>query len=131
MRLIIAGGRDFNDAALMLKHLIIATEGIEAKDITVISGLAKGADLLGLQTARANGINVEEYPVNWTDMKRPCVVRFNKHGAYNALAGMNRNKTMGYMATHLIAFWDGKSTGTKDMINFMKSLGKPVYVVNY
>lgn len=36
---------------------------------------------------------------------------------------------MGDYADYLIAFWDGKSSGTKDMINYMQQLGKNGKVV--
>lgn len=36
---------------------------------------------------------------------------------------------MGDYADELIAFWDGKSTGTKDMIEYMQKLKKPVEVI--
>ena len=36
---------------------------------------------------------------------------------------------MGDFADILLAIWDGKSRGTKQMIDYMKSLGKPVHVV--
>ena len=38
---------------------------------------------------------------------------------------------MGDYADYLVAFWDGKSRGTKDMINYMKGLGKHGKVVLY
>lgn len=44
---------------------------------------------------------------------------------------MDRNHAMGNTATHLIAFWDNKSRGTKDMVNYMTKLGKPVKVFEY
>jgi hypothetical protein len=36
---------------------------------------------------------------------------------------------MGVNGTHLIAFWDGKSRGTKNMIETMKKMNKPVRVI--
>jgi hypothetical protein len=38
---------------------------------------------------------------------------------------------MGNYADFLVAFWDGKSTGTQDMISFMKRIGKHGRVVKY
>ena len=35
----------------------------------------------------------------------------------NKRAGMVRNGIMADLATHLLAFWDGESPGTKDMIS--------------
>ena len=35
------------------------------------------------------------------------------------------------IATHLIAFWDGKSSGTKHMIDIAQEKGIPIWVFNY
>ena len=129
MRLIVAGGRDFSDKKLMQEALNDYT--FDTTSLEIVSGTAKGADSLGAQLARANNIPVKEFPADWQDMSEPCVKRFNGYGTYNALAGMKRNHQMGDYATHLIAFWDGKSTGTKDMIEYMRSLNKPFKVIGY
>ena len=44
---------------------------------------------------------------------------------------MIRNGEMAEYADMLIAFWDGKSVGTQDMINKMKKLGKEVKIIYY
>lgn len=128
MKVIIAGGRDFNNLPLMQSSLTEILGLVE--DLEVVSGLAKGADMMGKQLAEANGIPVKEFPANWQDMSEPCVPRWNQYGEYNALAGMKRNKEMGDYADILIAFSNG-SSGTQDMINYMNQLNKPVYVIGY
>lgn len=132
-KIIIAGGRKFNDRALMIKALNEVGEklNLEAADITIVCGMAEGADLLGYSLAKENGIACIEFPADWQDMSEPCVVKTNKRGTYNALAGMKRNHAMGDHADILIAFWDGKSSGTLDMINYMFSLEKPIYTYRY
>jgi hypothetical protein len=42
-----------------------------------------------------------------------------------------RNAEMAQFADGLLAFWDGESRGTDNMIQQMKRLGKPVKVVRY
>ena len=79
--------------------------------------MAAGADLLAYYFAVKNNVVAYKFPVDW-----------NKHGKS---AGMIRNKQMGDFADGLLAFWDGKSRGTKQMIEYMHSLGKPVHVVHY
>lgn len=81
-----------------------------------IAGLARGADALGAKFARAH-CQLYEFPADWD--------------RYGKRAGFMRNEQMGHFADGLIAFWDGKSRGTKHMIDFMKSLGKPVHIVMY
>ena len=47
------------------------------------------------------------------------------------IAGFLRNEDMLSIATHLIAFWDGKSNGTKHMIEIAQKKGIPVWIFNY
>ena len=83
----------------------------------VISGGARGADILGERWARENHVPVTKFPAEW---------RVN--GIYNPSAGFERNSRMAKNAEALIAVWDGKSRGTCHMINKMRSLDKKVYV---
>ena len=79
----------------------------------VLCGECRGADLLGKRFAEENGIPVESFPAEW---KR-----------YGRAAGAKRNKQMAENADTLIAFWDGESKGTKNMIDLMN--GKTVHVI--
>lgn len=117
-KLIVAGSRDFNDYAL-LTRVLFAMSDVELADksISIVSGMARGADALGHHFAKQHGIQVYEYPANWNQ--------------YGKRAGYVRNEQMGLVSDALIAFWDGKSNGTNHMINFMKSLNKPVTVIKY
>lgn len=81
----------------------------------VFSGQAAGVDTLGELWAMDNGIPVDHYPAKW---RRP-------NGGINKGAGFDRNRMMASDADCLIAFWDGKSNGTKHMIDEMKRHGKP------
>ena len=113
MKLIIAGSRDFNDYFLMCKS--IASLGFKVDE--VVSGGARGADSLGEKWAFEHLVPVRYFPAHWTKEGRA--------------AGINRNHKMGDYADYLIAFWDGKSTGTLDMITYMQQLGKPVEVIKF
>jgi hypothetical protein len=59
----------------------------------------------------------------------------DKHPAdWNALgngAGKFRNRKMAGVADALVAFWDGSSPGTKDMIAVARDKGLAVRVVLY
>jgi len=74
-----------------------------------------GADRLGEQWASKHGIPVKQFPAQW-----------RKHGHS---AGYKRNETMADNADALIALWDGKSRGTKHMIDIARRKGLPVYVL--
>lgn len=115
-KLIIAGGRDFCNYEL-LKTAVNTYANSKQNKVSIVSGMAKGADALGYRLAEEYNIKVYEFPANW-----------NKHGKR---AGFVRNEEMGNFADSLIAFWDGKSRGTKHMIDFMKQLNKPVTVIPY
>jgi hypothetical protein len=62
-----------------------------------------------------NGILVKKFPADWD--------------RYGKSAGPVRNGQMARYAQRLIAFWDGKSTGTKNMIDQAKANGLSVTVI--
>lgn len=129
---IIAGGRNFNDSNLVRTTLLSLVEsGWLSPDPVILSGLASGADTIAIEMANEFNLELWKYPAKWTDMSEPCVIGHNQYGTYNMLAGHKRNGEMANDACTLIAFWDGKSRGTKDMIDKMTSLGKRVHTVKY
>ena len=89
--------------------------------IVVVSGTARGADQLGEAWARARGHAIEQFPADWENLGRS--------------AGYRRNVEM--VATlkerdAVVAFWDGKSKGTKHTIDIASALpGIKVIVVRY
>ena len=117
-KIIIAGGRDFMDYNLLKKkaNKILQEKRVSHK-IVIISGCARGADTLGLRYASENAFDVEEYPANWDK--------------YGKKAGYMRNVEMAENADALIAFWDGKSKGTKHMIDIATERNLPIRVIRY
>lgn len=116
MTLIIAGGRDFTDYDLLRRktdHLLSNT----AEPIEIVSGGAKGADLLGERYASERGYPVKRFPADWDK--------------YGKRAGPIRNRQMAEYATHCVCFWDGVSRGTKNMIDQCKELGLSYRVITY
>lgn len=97
MKIIVAGSRDFTDYSLLDREL--SNLNIDC----VITGLARGADLLGKKWAELNNKKILEFPAEWDK--------------YGKSAGYKRNAQMLKEADFLIAFWDGKSKGTKNMID--------------
>lgn len=131
-RIVIAGGRDFNDYDLLQeKCLKLLTN--KMPNVIVVSGGAKGADSLGERFAREHNLEVERFLADWDNVEGPaCILKYTSQGKpYNAIAGHLRNKKMGDATDAGIIFWDGKSSGSKDMVNVMKILEKPYRVVNY
>ena len=133
-KILIAGGRDFIDFARVERDFIDLTSPYERKEITIISGMATGADNLGVEIANLHGVKLEEYPADWEDLAaRPCVIRTNWGGKYNLLAGIARNQRMidEGKPDLVLVYWDGKSKGSRDMINRTKKAGVKLIVESY
>ena len=114
MKIIVAGGRDFDNYKFLCERLDFLFQNIHP---TIICGEAKGADSLGKRYAQEKGLETMSFPAQWDK--------------YGKSAGYRRNEEMGAVADALVAFWDGKSKGTKHMIDYMLKLGKKVKVVRY
>jgi hypothetical protein len=126
MRMIIAGGRDFEDYSLLkqkcrevLKELLTA----DSSSVEIVSGGARGADRLGETFARDYSFNLKVFKADWDRLGK--------------IAGFVRNEQMAVYASEdhdlgvLIAFWDGKSEGTGNMLDLAFRYNLKVYVVNY
>lgn len=116
-RVIVAGGRDFNDYELLSGELNALFWGRDLHDIEIVCGKARGADSLGETYAKEKGIKIAYFPANWA--------------TYGIRAGYLRNESMAKYGTALVAFWDGKSKGTKSMIDLAKSHNLKTTVVSY
>ena len=90
------------------------------KPSLVISGGAKGADTYGVQWAQARDIPIKEYKPN---QKLINITNFRN-------AAMTRNTDIVNSSDRVVAFWDGKSTGTKDTLTKAKTLKKKVSYFN-
>lgn len=117
-KLIVAGGRDFNDKDL-LEAEILSLVNNELKDraVSIVSGMARGADRLAWEYAKSKNIICYEFHADWSKHKRA--------------AGYRRNIEMANFADGLLLFWDGRSKGSGHMLNAMNRLGKPVIVKYY
>ena len=115
-RVIVAGGREFNDYELLYLTVKKIT-GSFNQGFTIISGHAKGADHLGEVWAKTNNIPFKMAPADWDNHKK--------------IAGPIRNEFMGWYSTHLVTFWDGKSSGTKNMISIAKRENMPQRTIQY
>lgn len=115
MRVIVCGSRRWTDrkaiadrlADLVLEH---------APDYPVIvHGAARGADRIAEDEAGKAGLVTEPHPADW-----------DRHGKR---AGVIRNEEMAALGANLcIAFWDGQSTGTADMLERARKHGIPTEV---
>ena len=109
-KVIVAGSRDFTDYPLLCSLMDQELAGSE--NVEIVSGGARGADALGERYAREHGYSLKLFPADWDK--------------WGKAAGPIRNSQMAGYADALIAFWNGRSAGTRDMI--LKAEGKGLRV---
>jgi hypothetical protein len=111
MKIIIAGSRYFHHISVLLEALNKC--GFKDQITEVVSGNCEGVDKLGENWAKSVGLPIKPFPY---------LKGLGKAG------GPIRNQQMADYSDGLIALWDQRSTGTKDMISKMKKLNKIVYI---
>jgi len=115
IKVIIAGGRNFDDFDKLCQ---VCDEFLQDQnDIEIVSGAYKGADLLGERFAAERNHTIKQFPADWR--------------RYGKSAGLKRNTKMAAYADALIAFWDGESKGTKNMIELATQAGLKVKVIYF
>lgn len=129
MKVIIAGTRHYTQK----KELYSVCDKLFARFendpvTTIISGQYRkynnsgkvvdvGADKYAADYAKDRGYELEEYPADWD--------------SYDKKAGPIRNKEMAKRGDMLVCFWDGKSSGTRNMIKEAREHALPIYVYRY
>ena len=108
--LAVIGSRGFND------YEQLRTVWDSEKPSKIVSGGAKGADNLAAQYARENSIELQEF-----------LPDYKRHGRGAPLV---RNKLIVDASDMVIAFWDGKSRGTKYTMDYAEKQGKAVKVIS-
>ena len=115
-KITIGGCRHFEDFEFFKTHIdpIIAQLDLDS-DIIILSGHCRGTDYLTERYAVENGFCLELFPAKWQQ--------------YGRSAGIVRNKKMVEQSDFVIAFWDGKSRGTKNLIDNAVKLSKPLRII--
>ena len=114
-RVVIAGCRYYDNYKEAKKYIDFCISNIRKENkIIIVSGCANGADIIGERYAEENGFTVEKYPADWKK--------------YGKSAGPIRNEEMAEICDYVICFWDGKSKGTKSMIEYAKKYNKPIRI---
>lgn len=112
-RLIVAGSRGFGNVEQLYDACDRFKAGLSRLvRLSVVSGTAAGADRMGEAWASSRGVDIVRFPAEWDRLQKA--------------AGFARNKLMASYGTHLLAFWDGKSPGTRHMLDTARSFGLPV-----
>jgi hypothetical protein len=111
------------ECVLIMKIAVIGSRGITVVNLEkylppgtneIVSGGAKGVDTVAKEYAVKNGIKLTEF-----------LPEYDKYGRG---APLKRNITIIKYADMVLAFWDGKSRGTKFVIDNCKRMGVPVKI---
>lgn len=118
MRVLISGPRSWKDPIVIKKRLALLPP-----DVTIVVGYdpkrryPPGVDKMTYGIAKAWKMDVEPHPADWDGLGKR--------------AGILRNYEMlDYPVPHLvIAFWDGKSTGTGHVITTARMRSIPLEII--
>ncbi len=114
-RVAVAGCRNYNNYQAAKEFIDFCIYRIKQEyTLIIVSGGCRGADQLGERYAKENGLRIERYTAKWE--------------VYGKRAGPTRNQQMANISDYVICFWDGKSRGTKSMIDCATKMGKPVKI---
>ena len=113
LKVVVAGSRSLSVVYAVYDYISQTLNEFDIEEI--VSGGAIGVDTLAEQYAKENDIPIKIFKPKYKSSK-------------DRSAPLMRNIEMAKYGDILIAFHDGKSTGTKHMINQMSKLDKPVYV---
>lgn len=116
-KIVIGGCRYYNNYIAFSKIVDICLSKVKDKYyIIILSGHCSGVDTMAEQYANENNYRLEIYPAQWEK--------------YGKAAGPKRNETMVKNSDAVIAFWDYKSRGTKNLITLAKKYNKPIRVID-
>ncbi len=115
MPIVICGCRDFYDKKVFTEFADKCLAETASKwEICILSGHCSGVDAMAEEYAAERGFAVKLYPAEWA--------------RYGKAAEPKRNMQMAKDASAVIAFWDGRSKGTKNMIDTATKLNKKLFV---
>lgn len=123
-RVIVASSRgyvDYDHFSLTIFAYLKEFE-LDKKDVCFIIGDAPaGSDVLTDRFCREHDFKWAVFAPKWDDVEvEGAVVKYTHQGrAYNALARYWQNEEMAEVGTRLITFYDGVSSGTRDMMDRM------------
>lgn len=117
---LVVGSRTFNDYDLLcnkLDHLLQNQD-----KIVIVSGGAKGADSLAERYAKEHNYELIIFPAKWDELGKR--------------AGYVRNTEMHEFISHFskrgcVAFWDGKSKGTKHNFDLAKKHNTTIKTIRF
>lgn len=116
VRVIVCGSRRWTDRKT-IEHALYDLVIEFGSNLTIVHGCAEGADRIAEQETMKAGLLIERHPADWAS-----------HGK---AAGPIRNREMAAAgAAVCVAFWDGTSNGTRDMMYAALNAGIAVVPVS-
>jgi len=121
MRIAVVGSRNYTNyeefKILLLEELYSINKILSSSPngIEYVSGGASGVDSMARKFALENELPIKEFLPKWV--------------TYGKQAGFLRNLKIVEYADIGIAFWDGKSKGTKHSIDSFQKANKKVFVI--
>lgn len=117
---LVVGSRVFDNYSLLKEKLDAFLKNKEK--VVIVSGGAKGADSLAERYAEENGYPCKVFPAKWEELGNS--------------AGYIRNAQMHEFISKAsnrgcVAFWDGKSKGTKHNFALADKYNNPLRVVRF
>ena len=113
--LAIVGGRNFDDYRMLERTIDDLRKRCNVT--LIVSGGARGADSLARRYAVEKGVKPLEFIPKWEK--------------YGKAAGFKRNGKIVRASNRVVAFWDGRSNGTRDTITKARAEGKIVDIVYF
>jgi predicted Rossmann fold nucleotide-binding protein DprA/Smf involved in DNA uptake len=111
VKIAVVGSREYANLALV-RQFVWECE----RDTVIVSGGALGVDSVAVGEAKRLGMPYEVHLPDWS--------------RYGRWAGIKRNRDIVNSADEVVAFWDGKSRGTKSTIEMAREAGKPVRIID-
>ena len=108
-KIAIVGSRKWNDPGKVEAQVKEYVRNLSPNSI-LISGGAPGVDTWAEEAGRERNMQMKIYLAKWKE--------------YGRKAGMIRNRGIVIACDELVAFWDGKSPGTKRSIDLAQAEGK-------
>ncbi len=94
----------------------IALDGYIPKEADeIVSGGAVGVDSCAAEYAKKKGLKLTEF--------------LPQYEHYGRAAPIVRNKRIVEYADKIIVFWNGRSKGTRSVIEYANKIGKPIEIV--
>ena len=114
-KIAVIGSRNFCDYSFFAEKLEQIISNLEGEIEFVSGGCKSGGDALISRWCKENNYKLTEFLPDWE--------------AHKKAAGIIRNRLIVDECTHLIAYWDGVSKGTKSSIDMCNKQNKPLIII--